>query len=98
MTSEEHKKLLNEILNNLDNQATVSEKLTQLSEDYTNILTENATLTTSNSELNEKNKELLETNMKLFLKVGSEEKKEEQEQENETPSFEDLFDDNGNLI
>ena len=97
MTSEEHKALLNEILNSLDNQATVSEKLTQLSEDYTNILTENATLTSSNSELSDKNKELLETNMKLFLKVGREQKKEEQEQENATPLFEDLFDENGNL-
>lgn len=100
MTQDEHKNLLNEILSNLDNQAKVSEVLTTLTDDYTSLLSENATLTTTNSELTERNKQLLETNMNLFLKVGSPQNTQTDEiteQTENTMTFENLFDENGNL-
>lgn len=100
MTQDDHKNLLNEILSNLDNQAKVSEVLTTLADDYTSLLSENATLTTTNSELAERNKQLLETNMNLFLKVGAPKDTQTDEiieQTENTMTFENLFDENGNL-
>lgn len=86
-----------------ENQATASETITNLIEAYTKIMNDNASLTTKNEELVLNNETLRDVNAKLFLKVGEvntniNERTELKEDENiEIPSFEDLFNEKGEL-
>ena len=104
---EEHNNTTAQILENLTEQGTVSELLTNLTNNYTEIYTANENYEKTNRTLNEKIKNLEETitglkesNMKLFLQITQ---KPETDQINETEpqknelSFDDLFDENGQL-
>jgi hypothetical protein len=104
MTQEEHTQLIQEIGANLTDQTKVTNLLTRLSTDYIETL-ENATkLTTDNETLSSAVKKAKEDNMELFLQVGSSKKQIEEEatkpetkpEENKL-SYDDLFDENGNL-
>ncbi len=97
MTVEEHAAILAEILANPSDTATVSEKLTILSENYGSIVAEKAAADLMVAELTEKNEKLIQQNMELFLKVGNVPESAPPEQGETIPTYDDLFDENGNL-
>lgn len=107
MNREEHKQRMNELLGlaTPENQARMSEILAGLSEDYEQVLTESETATNRVSELAANNEMLRDVNAKLFLKVGAtdkqtlhtETKSEENQGENEI-TFDNLFNEKGELI
>jgi hypothetical protein len=74
--------------------------LATLSDDVAIVFDENATLTEANNTYKGENEKLREANMKLFLRVG-EHKTPEEKPENEVPpekrSFNNLFDEKGNI-
>ena len=97
---EEFQKILNDIRSNLDDTAKVTELLESVSLNYSEMTKENNTLTTNNEKLIKDNDNLRNVNMDLFLKVGNQ-RAESQSQENQSQedrlSFDNLFDENGNL-
>lgn len=102
MTAEEHRALVQELLTEHGNQAKVSLIVSQLSEDYTGVLAETQTANDRAKELEKYNNDLRDANSKLCLKITDfpSDKKEEdkkKEKEEETPTFDALFDENGNL-
>lgn len=103
MTREEHKALIQNIMNNASNQAELSLLLTQLSEDYEKVLTESETSASSLATLTKDNEQLRSVNMQLFLKVGHEKPKTEEqktevkEENNDNLSYDTLFDEKGVL-
>lgn len=85
-----------------ESQATASEILTELTVESERLYTEIAAVNTSISELAAANEKLREANTNLFLQVGTtkakeEETTEEETTEEETPTFDDLFDEKGDL-
>lgn len=98
---EEFQKILNDIRSNLDDTAKVTGLLDDISADYSEMTKENNNLTSNNEKLIKDNDNLRTVNMDLFLKVGSqrvEQKQDEQIQEQkEKLSFDNLFDENGDL-
>jgi hypothetical protein len=68
---EEFKSLTKNILENLSDQAKVSELLMQLNDDYGQQLASHSELSTKVTEQEGKMKSLQETNMNLFLKVAN---------------------------
>lgn len=108
-TLEEHNGITKQILENLSSQGTVSEFLTQLTDNYAEIVTTNENFENLNNTLNSKIeqleeniKQLKDSNMKLFLQVTQiPEKKEDnpddEDSKKETLTFEELFDENGQL-
>ena len=98
MKPEEFNAKTQEILSNLTDQAKVSTVLSELIEDYNTVTAETETAKTTAEKLTADNEKLRQANMNLFLKVGETKKEEETEQdEDNKPTFEDLFDENGNL-
>lgn len=98
MKPEEFNAKTKEILSNLTDQAKVSTILSELIEDYNTITAETETARTTAEKLTADNEKLRQANMNLFLKVGETKKEEEIKQdEDNKPTFEDLFDENGNL-
>lgn len=99
MTLEEHAALISNILNNLAEQGTVSELLTQISEDYAETTAALNAAQAENETLKAEVENLKENNMKLFLKVTQPIKDSEAEEPegNEEVSFDELFDENGEL-
>lgn len=101
MTKEEHTQAIQDIRKLVnDDDGKITELLTNLSDDYGKILAENSDFQLKNEKLKNDNEKLRDTNMRLFLKVGSpkeesEEKPEEKEEEKLT--FENLFDEKGEL-
>lgn len=71
MKLEEFKSLTKNILENLSDQAKVSELLMQLNDDYGQQLASHSELSTKVTEQEGKMKSLQETNMNLFLKVAN---------------------------
>ena len=106
MTRDEHKQIVNQMLGlvSAENQATASELLTKLTDDYEETLTSNETLTSTNATLTANNEKLRSVNADLFLKVGvtkkenKEGKKEQEETEDKKLSFDELFNEKGELI
>lgn len=108
MTRDEHKEIIQKLMTmvNADNQASASELLTNLSNDYEETLTSLETSKSDVEKLTSNNETLRDVNAKLFLKVGSTDiKKNEENKENENnqnddkvQSFDDLFNDKGELI
>ena len=103
-TMEEFQKVLNDIRSNLDDTAKVTELLESISLEYSEMTKENNTLSTNNEKLIKDNDNLRNVNMDLFLKVGNQRSEENQKAENQVQetqenklSFENLFDENGNL-
>jgi hypothetical protein len=99
MKPEEFKAKTAEILENLTDQAKVSEILAELKEDYDKEAAEKATFKTTVEKLTTDNEKLRQANMNLFLKVGDSKPADEQKKqpEDNIPKYEDLFDENGNL-
>ena len=110
MDLQEHRNIVNQLLSMVtsENQATASELLTTLSEDYNETTTLLSEATKSVNDLTVNNEVLRDVNAKLFLKVGTTEtlskgsenipNVSEQENEIETKSFDDLFNEKGELI
>lgn len=96
MTREEHALILANILAGAGDPAVISEQVTLLSEDYGSVLASSALQAAENATLRQQNQSLIEQNMKLFLKVGAV-PEATQEPEEAIPTFESLFDENGNL-
>ena len=74
--------------------------LTALSADVEGVFEENATLTQQNQEYVTANEKLRQANMELFLQIGKGKDADvgqEQEEPKEKLSFENLFDERGNL-
>lgn len=98
MKPEEFNAKTQEILGNLTDQAKVSTVLSELIEDYNAVIAEMETARTTAEKLTADNEKLRQANMNLFLKVGETKKEEETKQdEDNKPTFEDLFDEDGNL-
>jgi hypothetical protein len=95
---EEFKAKTEELLQNHTDQAKISTILAELNDDYIKEMTEKTTALTTAEKLVADNEKLRSANMNLFLKIG-EPKKEEQKTtpEDNTPKYESLFDENGNL-
>jgi hypothetical protein len=71
MTPEEFRALTTRIAQNLDNQALVTELLTQATDTYSQNSTTLENLNTQVGEYEGKIKQLQDTNMNLFLRVGN---------------------------
>lgn len=106
MTRDEHSAEIQRLIGmiNPDHQADATQILTGLSDDYEEMLTASETLTTENATLKGNNEKLRSVNAELFLKVGTTNKethKEEPANNNnngeEIPTFESLFNENGVL-
>ena len=96
MTREEHAARLAAILAAGGDVAIVSENVTALSEDYAGMLATSALQSAENMQLKNDKQALIDQNMKLFLKVGAV-VEAEPEVVDTKPTFESLFDENGNL-
>lgn len=99
MTKEEHTQAIQDIRKLVnDDDGKITELLTNLSDDYGKILAENSDYKLKNEKLTNDNDKLRDTNMRLFLKVGTTEKEEEEPEEKEEKlTFENLFDEKGDL-
>jgi hypothetical protein len=96
MTRENHAQILANILAGAGDPAIISEQVTLLSEDYAGLLAQSALMEAESATLRQQNQSLIDQNMKLFLKVGAV-PEPEKEPEETIPSFDSLFDENGNL-
>lgn len=105
MTKEEYTEKASAILDNLEDRGAVSTALDELRTAFYEEVEKRETSDATAEELKTKNDGLLKANMDLFLKVGktatgSEEPVVEDEHEKtpeETITFDDLFDENGEL-
>lgn len=95
---EEFKAKTAEILQNLNDQAKVSEILSQLQTDYDATIVDVTNAKTSAEKLTADNEKLRQANLSLFLKVGEQKSADQTKPPvDNTPKFEDLFDEQGNL-
>lgn len=106
MEREEHKKKLEEVLNNLQDQGKVTEILAELTQDYSELSANIETLNNTNKKLVDDAESLRNANMKLFLQIGNTPQKEEEKptpdpvpevEEPKKLNFEDLFNEKGGL-
>ena len=100
MTFEEFNTKSTEVLEKLDDQGAVSIILDELRAGFGELTEKVKEVEADNAVLREKNDKLQTANMELFLKVGNpakDEEKEEEIEEVEKISYDDLFDDNGEL-
>lgn len=100
MTREDFNEIATEILNVLDDTGAVSTKLDDLRTGFNEEITAKETVEKERDELEKRNASLQQANMDLFLRIGVPVEKEE-EKEKEViieKSYDDLFNDNGELI
>jgi len=105
MKIEDFKQMTVDILENITDQAKISELLTTLVDDYTKIDNKINSLTTENVNFKTDNEKLRTANMNLFLKIGEKvdtptpEKStiESKEPLNKPREFKDLFNEKGGL-
>lgn len=106
MTGKEHKEITSKLLAlaNPENQGEVSELLTQLTNDYDETLEQLATANDSVETLTARNEKLRAVNADLFLQVGTTNKPsgdegtiKDDEGEETLLSYEDLFNEKGEL-
>lgn len=98
MEIEIYKTKITELLQNHTDQAKVSTLLAELSDDYTQVTAETIASKTTATKLLDDNEKLRQANMGLFLKIGEPTKKEDkQAPTDDTPKFDSLFDEKGNL-
>ena len=100
MTREEFNEIATEILNVLDDTGAVSTRLDDLRTGFNEEITAKETVEKERDELETRNASLQQANMDLFLRIGTPVEKEE-EKEKEViieKSYDDLFNDNGELI
>lgn len=73
-------------------------RLVTISDEVKAVYDSKETLTTDNAKLVDDNKKLQEYNMKLFLRVSGEQKTpEDPKPQGETPKYEDLFNEKGEI-
>jgi hypothetical protein len=95
---EEFKAKTTEILQSLTDQAKVSTLLSELVTDNAEYVAEVTKVTETVTKLNNDNEGLRQANMKLFLQVGETKPVEQQNKATDnTPKFDDLFNDKGEL-
>ena len=107
MTRDEHKQAIRDLMGMIasEHQARASELLTNLSDDYEQTLTASEQATANVQTLTQNNETLRAVNAKLFLRVGETEKEthkqetnhDKQKEEEKTLSFDDLFNEKGEL-
>lgn len=100
MKPEEFSALANDIIANLNDQAKVTTIMATLIEDNNKMNADTLSAMETAKKMTEDNEKLRQANMSLFLKVGEakpEDKTPPKTPEDNTPKFEDLFDDKGNL-
>lgn len=106
MTNEEHLQIIQDIAQNLTDQAKVTELLNSLSTDYVETLASSTTLLTDNEKFKTDNESLRSANMKLFLQIGEKPATpvntvtpaEVTQTEPELATFDKLFNEKGELI
>lgn len=107
MTREDVTKLTQELfgLASAEHQARASEIITELSEGFDGVLTDSENAATRISELTANNETLRAVNAKLFLKVGhadtganGDPKPPEEDKPENTLTYEQLFNEKGELI
>ena len=103
MTREEFSAKCSEVLNNLDNRGEVSTMLDELRTAYYEVVEHGETVEAERDDLRARNDNLQQANMDLFLKVGKvatgePEPEPTPEPEEEKMSFDDLYDERGELI
>jgi len=108
MKKEDHKKIINEILNSLDDQGKVSELLVKLEDDNSILEDKHLEASTKIDSLIENNESLRSANNKLFIRLGAEEAQkqpfddptptDQTDQTEDNLKFEDLFNSKGELI
>lgn len=92
--------LITNLRSDIDNAETREGIITQISEAINSVCDTNDTLSNSNAEYIRANEQLRSANMKLFTQIGAEPVKTEtkpQEEEVKKPSFDDLFNEKGEL-
>lgn len=98
MKPEDFSLKIKEVMEGLNDQAKVSTILAELVTDYNDTHTEKNQAIAEAKKLVEDNEKLRQANMNLFLKVGDTKKEEAvKTAEDNTPKFEQLFDEKGNL-
>lgn len=101
MTLQEHKDIVNQILENHGEQAKVSELLAQLTDDYTAVSTTLADNTATTEKAIAECEELRKANMTLFRQIGLKPEQNDTGNSSTKPEedvkYEDLFDESGNL-
>lgn len=105
MNKEQFTQIMNDIKSKVsDDTGEVSNLLADLYDGFDGVFNERETLQTTNTELNTINATLKEQNMKLYLRTGSQEpgnksKGSESDEGDDTElSYEDLFNEEGELI
>lgn len=103
MTRDEFSERCTDILNNLENRGEVSTMLDELRTAYYEIVEHGETVEAERDDLRARNDNLQQANMDLFLKVGKVATGEPDPEPADTPepekmSFDDLYDERGELI
>lgn len=103
MTREEFSTRCTDVLNNLENRGEVSTILDELRTAYYEVVEHGETVEAERDDLRARNDNLQQANMDLFLKVGKVATGEPDpeptpEPEEEKMSFDDLYDERGELI
>lgn len=103
LTREEHTAKIQEIktkIHDVDADGSITGILAELSDDYGAILTDVANTNLQNEKLTKDNESLRDTNMRLFLRVGDENKPQadaKSEEQKQELKYENLFDEKGEL-
>lgn len=102
MKPEEFSAKTQEIVANITDQGKVTTVLAELIEDYNKVAVEIATATTTATQLKEDNEKLRKANLDLFLQIGTPATNTNNTntntgKENNTPTYESLFDEKGNI-
>lgn len=103
MTREEFSARCTDVLNNLENRGEVSTMLDELRTAYYEVVEHGEEVEAERDDLRARNDNLQQANMDLFLKVGKvatgvDEPEPIDEPEPEKMSFDDLYDERGELI
>jgi hypothetical protein len=95
---EDHTNLIRDIRLNLNDEAKVTDLLTQLSDDYGSVTADLESTKQTAESLKTQAESLREVNMRLFLKVGNPiPVKPEHDPQEDRLKFEDLFNEKGGL-
>lgn len=100
LTREEHQRKLAAILEKPE-PAFISEVVSELSENYAGLIADHTVQSEQLSKAEKDKQELIQQNMKLFLKIGTGEPKDNEPNLEEKPkkrSFEDLIGKDGHIL
>lgn len=100
LSREEHKQLLTRLLESPE-PANISDAVTQLADNYAEVLADLAINRETSDSLRRQNDDLVQQNMKLFLKIGEGEPKDDQieiPEEKKVLRFDDLVNESGHIF